>query len=60
MGETADVFAPFLVDHPERQYLTELILALETKTELERRIQTISNASVRGEAAGPQDIVGYM
>ena len=60
MGETADVFAPFLVDHPECQYLTELILALESKTELERRIQTISNAIVGGEATVPQDIVGYM
>lgn len=60
MGETADVFTPFLVDHPERQYLTELILALESGTELEKRIKAISDAIVRGEAPAAHDVVGYM
>ena len=60
MGETATVFAPFLAKHPERQYLTELILAIESKTGLEQRIQAISDAIVRSKPAAVKDVVGYM
>tara|TARA_Y100000593_G_C4265040_1_gene314299 strand:+ start:135 stop:770 length:636 start_codon:yes stop_codon:yes gene_type:complete len=60
MGEIANVFAPFLAEHPERQYLTELILAIESKTGLEQRFQAISDALVRGTPAGVKDVVGYM
>ncbi len=59
MGETADVFAPFLLGHPECDYLSKLIIDIESKIALETRIDAIS-AAIKKDSTLVRDVVGYL